>query len=131
MISVPDAWQLPRIPGTSPSAQMASTSSAGASAITLQFDLAITLDVAEQQVIELAPVEVWGDAVRVLQMGYIRTELIKHQRFVIDGTGIGAVAPAEKGDSRSVLAKPLGDKGREGSLAGSSRCQIADTHDGD
>ena len=46
-VTAPLERKLGQMPGLT---QMASTSSAGASAITLQFDLAISLDVAEQQV---------------------------------------------------------------------------------
>ena len=46
-VTAPLERRLGQMPGLT---QMASTSSAGASAITLQFDLAISLDVAEQQV---------------------------------------------------------------------------------
>ena len=46
-VTAPLERRLGQMPGLT---QMASTSSAGSSAITLQFDLAISLDVAEQQV---------------------------------------------------------------------------------
>jgi multidrug efflux pump len=46
-VTAPLERRLGQMPGLT---QMASTSSAGASSITLQFDLSISLDVAEQQV---------------------------------------------------------------------------------